>query len=87
MLFRRHAALHAPSHISDPTNSDLVPNPLDFLPLGELLELFHTRKASDQRDKVFALLGVSHTTSVLGPPLQLDYTLTWSTVSRGNYLG
>jgi hypothetical protein len=44
---------HAPSRLPDPFNSDLVPNSLDFLPLGELLELLHTRKASDQRARFF----------------------------------
>ncbi|KAH8757088.1 heterokaryon incompatibility protein-domain-containing protein, partial [Hyaloscypha finlandica] len=44
--------------------------------LAELIDMFHTRHASDPRDKVYALLGMS-----LDDPskatLQPDYTISW----------
>jgi hypothetical protein len=71
---------NAPSCILDHSDRNLNPFSLDFLPLSELRELFHTRKASDQRDKVFALLSISHTIISYCPPPQPDYTMGWSTV-------
>jgi ankyrin repeat protein len=49
---------------------------LEIRPLAELIDMFHTRHASDPRDKVYALLGMS-----LDDPskatLQPDYTISW----------
>ena len=48
---------------------------LEILPLSELVDMFHTRQATDPRDKVYALLGMS-----LNDPskatLQPDYTIS-----------
>ena len=61
-----------PKHI---TNS-LERCSLEICPLAELLDMFHTRQASDTRDKVYALLGMS-----LDDPskasLQPDYSKSW----------
>lgn len=56
---------------------------LGVLPLGELLELFHLHEASDRRDKVFALLGVSCPAAYSSSPLHPDYTRSWSSVFEG----
>jgi hypothetical protein len=49
---------------------------LEIRSLAELIDMFHTRHASDPRDKVYALLGMS-----LDDPskatLQPDYTISW----------
>jgi hypothetical protein len=44
---------------------------LGIRPLGELIDMYHTYKATDRRDKVFALLGMSSDVPVL-----LAYCLT-----------
>ena len=49
---------------------------LEICSLAELVDMFYTRQASDPRDKVYALLGMS-----LGDPskasLQPNYTISW----------
>ena len=49
---------------------------LEILPLASLIDLFYTRQATDPRDKVYALLGMS-----IDDPnkaaLQPDYTISW----------
>ncbi|KIN06874.1 hypothetical protein OIDMADRAFT_21814 [Oidiodendron maius Zn] len=49
---------------------------IEKLPLAELVDMFHTRQATDPRDKVYALLSMS-----LDDPsratLQPDYTISW----------
>lgn len=50
---------------------------LDICPLGELVEIFHTREATLRHDKVYALLSMSsNNTSVAG--FLPDYTVQWS---------
>jgi hypothetical protein len=53
---------------------------LNIMSLGQLLDRLHLHKATDQRDKVFALLGIcgaaDHPTD---PPLP-DYTQSWSSI-------
>lgn len=64
--------------------TNLVPrilgNPTSFWgpSLGELLDKFHSREASDERDKIFALLGMCSTESsgLIVP----DYTERWGNV-------
>lgn len=47
---------------------------LDIRSLEELLDLYHTREATDPRDKVYALLGMS----IDAPPsLVPDYRISW----------
>jgi hypothetical protein len=49
---------------------------LEIHSLAELIDMFHTRYASDPRDKVYALLGMS----LIDPSkatLQPDYTISW----------
>ncbi|KAK3351911.1 heterokaryon incompatibility protein-domain-containing protein, partial [Neurospora tetraspora] len=49
---------------------------LNIRPLGELIEMYHTRKATDRRDKVYALLGMSSdNTTAAG--LFADYDISW----------
>jgi hypothetical protein len=48
---------------------------LDILPLAALLDPYRDRRASDQRDKVFALLGMSTDCATVN--LLPDYTTTW----------
>ncbi|GKU10149.1 unnamed protein product, partial [Fusarium langsethiae] len=52
---------------------------LDIHPLSTLVELYHTRKATDRRDKVYALLGMS-SDDPSGAGLSADYTIPWSQV-------
>ncbi|KAF2124589.1 HET-domain-containing protein, partial [Dothidotthia symphoricarpi CBS 119687] len=49
---------------------------LDIGLLAELVEMFHTQEASDRRDKIFALLGMSSDQHKHG--LQPDYKISWS---------
>lgn len=49
----------------------------EVLPLGELLEMFRYYEATDRRDKVYALLGLS-SDNRMSPNLQPDYTKTLS---------
>ncbi|KAL2198994.1 heterokaryon incompatibility protein-domain-containing protein [Corynascus similis CBS 632.67] len=49
---------------------------LDIRPLGELMDMYHNRKATDPRDKIYALLGMSsddHIPTGLFP----DYDISW----------
>jgi len=52
---------------------------LNIRPLAELIDMYHTREATDRRDKVYALLAMSSddaTTRDLSP----DYEIPWSTL-------
>ena len=50
---------------------------LQILPLGELVDMYHSREATDCRDKVYALLGMS-TDILIG--LSPDYDMSWKDV-------
>ncbi|CAF3618224.1 unnamed protein product [Fusarium graminearum] len=52
---------------------------LNIRPLSELVEMYHTRKATERRDKVYALLGMSSDDPTTAG-LSIDYTLPWSQV-------
>ncbi|KAK3342341.1 heterokaryon incompatibility protein-domain-containing protein, partial [Neurospora tetraspora] len=49
---------------------------LDIRPLGELIEMYHTRKATKRRDKVYALLGMS-SDNPTAAGLFADYKISW----------
>ncbi len=49
---------------------------LDICPLGELIDMYHTRKATERHDKVYALLGMCSDSHGLVP----DYTMEWCTL-------
>ncbi|KAL6408741.1 HETEROKARYON incompatibility protein [Ilyonectria robusta] len=49
---------------------------LGIRPLAELVELHHSRKATERHDKIYALLGMAHDFS--DAQLQVDYELPWS---------
>ena len=49
---------------------------LRIRPLGELIEMYHTRKASWRHDKVFALLGMS-CDDPIAADLSPDYEISW----------
>jgi hypothetical protein len=49
---------------------------LRICPLGELIEMYHTREASRRHDKVFALLGMSSDDPIASELLP-DYELPW----------
>jgi hypothetical protein len=49
---------------------------LDIRRLAELVDMFHTREASDPRDKVYALLGMS-SDDASKAGLQPDYKISW----------
>ncbi|KAK3340808.1 heterokaryon incompatibility protein-domain-containing protein, partial [Neurospora tetraspora] len=49
---------------------------LDIRPLGELIEMYHTRGATDRRDKVYALLGMS-SDNPTAAGLFADYDISW----------
>ncbi|KAK0707277.1 heterokaryon incompatibility protein-domain-containing protein [Lasiosphaeris hirsuta] len=52
---------------------------LDICPLGGLIDMYHTREATDPRDKVFALLGMSSDDSSIieAAGLSPDYGILW----------
>lgn len=54
---------------------------LNILPLPELIDMFHSHSATDRRDKVYALLGMS-TDSFDTTLLDADYNKPWSTLFR-----
>ncbi|KAH6961960.1 heterokaryon incompatibility protein-domain-containing protein, partial [Ilyonectria sp. MPI-CAGE-AT-0026] len=49
---------------------------LDIRPLAELVELHHSRKATERHDKIYALLGMAH--GMKDAHLPVDYELPWS---------
>ncbi|KAH6725051.1 hypothetical protein BKA61DRAFT_42502 [Leptodontidium sp. MPI-SDFR-AT-0119] len=53
----------------------LQPYSLRICSLAELLDMFRSRQASDPRDKVYALLGMS--SDDLSTVLQTDYNISW----------
>jgi hypothetical protein len=53
---------------------------LDILPLADLLENFYMYNASEQLDRVFALLGICRMTNLSIALPQPDYTKDWFTV-------
>ncbi|KAK5630287.1 hypothetical protein RRF57_006002 [Xylaria bambusicola] len=49
---------------------------LDIAPLSQLIDLYYTRKATDRRDKVYALLGMS--SDIYSPnSLSVNYKISW----------
>ncbi|KAF5519364.1 Heterokaryon incompatibility protein 6, OR allele [Colletotrichum aenigma] len=61
--FNRIWTLHTPGVFS-----------LGIRALGELIDLYHTRNATDRRDKIYALLGTS---TDAYPELKPDYRISW----------
>lgn len=55
--------------------------PRKKIPLGELVDLYHTRKATERHDKVYALLGMSSDDSRAAGLLP-DYDLPWKELMR-----
>ncbi|KAK3340820.1 heterokaryon incompatibility protein-domain-containing protein, partial [Neurospora tetraspora] len=49
---------------------------LNIRPLGELIEMYHTREATDRLDKVYALLGMS-SDNPTAAGLFADYKISW----------
>lgn len=64
--------------LSSPLSGSTSVPSLGIAPLTELLETFHTWKSSDQRDKIYALLGLSSDNAVSN--LRPDYTKSWKVV-------
>lgn len=54
---------------------------LRIRPLGELVDMYHTREASDLRDKVYALLGMSSDRPSYSQ-LSVDYNVPWKDLLR-----
>ncbi|KAL3599811.1 hypothetical protein FPOAC2_04039 [Fusarium poae] len=54
---------------------------LDICPLGELVDMYHTRNATDRRDKVYALLGMSSDDSSIAG-LSANYEISWGQLFR-----
>ena len=54
---------------------------LNIHPLGELVDMYHTRKATNRLDKVYALLGMSSDDPGTAG-LSADYTTSWGTIFR-----
>ncbi|KAM3522160.1 hypothetical protein MY4038_008745 [Beauveria bassiana] len=55
-------------------NGFSTPFSLNICTLAELVDMFHNREATDKRDKVYALLGMSKDAPTALLP---DYTITW----------
>ncbi|RYP78247.1 hypothetical protein DL771_000724 [Monosporascus sp. 5C6A] len=49
---------------------------LDIRPLGELMDMYHTRKATEHHDKVYALLGMSSDDPTVAG-LSASYEVSW----------
>lgn len=64
--------------LADLQPTDSMPS-FNVLPLGDLLRLFQGHEATDRRDKIYALLGLSSDNDV-SPQLRPDYTKSWSTL-------
>jgi hypothetical protein len=60
--------------------STAIPS-FEIAPLGDLLDMFENHEATDERDKIYALLGLS-SDNALTPDLRPDYTKSWSTLFR-----
>ncbi|KAM3447700.1 hypothetical protein MY3296_008449 [Beauveria thailandica] len=60
-------------------NGFSAPFSLNICALAELVDMFHNRKATDKRDKVYALLGMS---SDAPTALLPDYKITWEDCFR-----
>ncbi|KAJ8130370.1 hypothetical protein O1611_g3262 [Lasiodiplodia mahajangana] len=53
---------------------------LPLRPIGELIDMYHTRKSTILHDKVFALLGMS--SDEIAPRLPLNYHVSWDSLLR-----
>lgn len=60
--------------------STAIPS-FEIAPLGELLRMFVDHEATDERDRIYALLGLSSDND-LTPDLRPDYTKSWSDLFR-----
>ncbi|CVL08087.1 related to HETEROKARYON incompatibility protein [Fusarium mangiferae] len=49
---------------------------LDICPLGTLVDMYHTRQATERRDKVYALLGMSSDDPIIAG-LSANYEISW----------
>lgn len=56
---------------------------LDISPLGELVEMYHTRKATQRHDMVYALLGMS-SDNPGAAGLSIDYEIPWGDYSSSS---
>ncbi|CZR65636.1 uncharacterized protein PAC_15536 [Phialocephala subalpina] len=54
---------------------------LDIRPLGDLIDMYYNRQATDRRDKVYALLGMSSDDPVAAG-LSPDYEILWEDLFR-----
>ncbi|KAH6639674.1 heterokaryon incompatibility protein-domain-containing protein [Boeremia exigua] len=66
--------------LADLHTTSIIPS-FNVLPLGDLLRLFQNHEATDKRDKIYALLGLSSDNDV-SPDLRPDYTKGWMTLFR-----
>lgn len=66
--------------LADLHTSSIIPS-FNVLPLGDLLRLFQNHEATDKRDKIYALLGLSSDNDN-SPNLRPDYTKSWATLFR-----
>ncbi|KAL5390036.1 hypothetical protein DPSP01_002093 [Paraphaeosphaeria sporulosa] len=53
---------------------------LDILPLRHMVSMFHTHDATDPKDKVYALLGMSTAEMASRPYIAVDYSKPWASV-------
>lgn len=75
-------AIFRPRHgASQPETSQLGTFSLNIHPLGELVDMYHKRKATNRLDKVYALLGMSSDDPRTGG-LLADYNLAWGELFR-----
>ncbi|KAK3933541.1 heterokaryon incompatibility protein-domain-containing protein [Diplogelasinospora grovesii] len=55
---------------------------LEIRPLGELVDMYHAHQATNRRDKVFALLGMSSDGDLDAAGLSPDYDIPWGELLR-----
>jgi hypothetical protein len=70
----RRAGLR-PKHVTSHSNKFT----LNIRPLGELMDMYHNRNATDWRDKIYALLGMS---SDIPAGLSPNYSIAWRDLFR-----
>ncbi|KAF2449124.1 HET-domain-containing protein [Karstenula rhodostoma CBS 690.94] len=71
-----HPVLHLIKWDADPYIQSTT---LDILPLRHMVNMFHVHDATDPKDKVYALLGMS-TVDASRPAVRVDYSKPWASI-------
>jgi hypothetical protein len=80
LMDKSNASFQVLRKLADLDLSSAVPS-FDILPLGQLLEMFQNYEATDRRDRVYALLGLSSDNHI-SPGMRPDYQRSWSSLFK-----